>query len=463
MKKLGKIILSTLFVATMTTVVACGEKDDTAKMSFLTDGGSTVSDIEVKVGEEVTLPVPIREGYEFAGWYDNENFQGTPITTVSASKGTTVYYAKWTQLCALTLDLDGGTLEQTTYYLKNGEKVADFLATVIPTKTGYRFTEWLDGTTNLSQNKTITQDGLTLKANYDVSYSVEVYVEKLDGDGYEKVTTLKKYGKVGEKTETAVVGYTDNTGYEEITSGDSVKEVTLSAKYTENVTKRYFNRKEFTLNFYSSFPTEKIAESKAVTIKYGQEMTVPTDTFTCNGYALIGWTTEQDGQTAEFKTNIKDVLLYNETTTATPDKLDYTQKSSFYAVWEKGYVNVFGGEDYIFLSDKSNKVAYLYRGGKFFKGEYSSTRKEVEFFDKNDNSMLVGKLNEDGTYSYNNLHRSEVTYSVELTGKSAGEILRNGYYRIVANITGLVGQDCVVSVTVADWETPVTQNVDLGA
>lgn len=59
--------------------------------------------------------------------------------------------------------------------------------------------------------------------------------------------------------------------------------------------------------------------------------------------------------------------------------------------------------------------------------------------------------------------RSEVTYSIELTGKAAGEILRNGYYRIVANITGLVGQDCVVSVTVADWETPATQNVELGA
>ena len=59
--------------------------------------------------------------------------------------------------------------------------------------------------------------------------------------------------------------------------------------------------------------------------------------------------------------------------------------------------------------------------------------------------------------------RSEVTYSIELTGKAAGEILRNGYYRIAANITGLVGQDCAVTVTVADWETPVTQNVDLGA
>ena len=59
--------------------------------------------------------------------------------------------------------------------------------------------------------------------------------------------------------------------------------------------------------------------------------------------------------------------------------------------------------------------------------------------------------------------RSEVTYSIELTGKATGEILRNGYYRLAANITGLVGQDCAVTVTVADWETPVTQNVELRA
>lgn len=59
--------------------------------------------------------------------------------------------------------------------------------------------------------------------------------------------------------------------------------------------------------------------------------------------------------------------------------------------------------------------------------------------------------------------RSEVTYSIELTGKAAGEIVRNGFYRIAASITGLVGQDCIVSITVADWETPITQTVDLGA
>ena len=59
--------------------------------------------------------------------------------------------------------------------------------------------------------------------------------------------------------------------------------------------------------------------------------------------------------------------------------------------------------------------------------------------------------------------RMEVVYTVPITGKAGGEIVRNGYYRIAANITGLVGQECAVSVTVADWETPVTQSVELGA
>ncbi len=58
---------------------------------------------------------------------------------------------------------------------------------------------------------------------------------------------------------------------------------------------------------------------------------------------------------------------------------------------------------------------------------------------------------------------SEVIYPIELTGKEAGRISRNGYYRISANITGLVGLDCQVSVSVADWESPITQTVELGA
>ena len=100
-------------------------------------------------------------------------------------------------------------------------------------------------------------------------------------------------------------------------------------------------------------------------------------------------------------------------------------------------------------SDKYNSLFYIFENGSLAAG--SRVLMEIE-----------ATYDLDGSSSTSD-DRSEVTYSIELTGKAAGEILRNGYYRIAANITGLVGQECAVSITVADWETPVTQNVELGA
>ena len=84
-------------------------------------------------------------------------------------------------------------------------------------------------------------------------------------------------------------------------------------------------------------------------------------------------------------------------------------------------------------------------------------------------AMASGKYNalfycfENGALPAGSRVLLEINATYDPDGKAAGEILRNGYYRVAANITGLVGQDCAVSVTVADWETPVTQNVELGA
>ena len=100
-------------------------------------------------------------------------------------------------------------------------------------------------------------------------------------------------------------------------------------------------------------------------------------------------------------------------------------------------------------SSKYNSLFYVYETGTLDAG----SRVLLEI-----NATYDG----DGSSSTSD-DRSDVTYSVELTGKAAGQILRNGYYRVAANITGLVGQECAVSVTVADWETPVTQSVELGA
>ncbi|MDE6779124.1 MAG: FimB/Mfa2 family fimbrial subunit [Alistipes sp.] len=100
-------------------------------------------------------------------------------------------------------------------------------------------------------------------------------------------------------------------------------------------------------------------------------------------------------------------------------------------------------------SGKYNSLFYIYENGPLTAG----------------NRVLLeinATYDMDGNAATTN-DRSEVTYSIELAGKAAGEILRNGYYRIAANITGLVGQECAVSISVADWEIPITQSISLGA
>lgn len=58
--------------------------------------------------------------------------------------------------------------------------------------------------------------------------------------------------------------------------------------------------------------------------------------------------------------------------------------------------------------------------------------------------------------------RSDAEYKVELTGAGSGEIRRNGYYRVDAVIKGLSGDAVGVNISVENWETPVTQTVQLG-
>lgn len=58
--------------------------------------------------------------------------------------------------------------------------------------------------------------------------------------------------------------------------------------------------------------------------------------------------------------------------------------------------------------------------------------------------------------------QTPITYAFELDGTGSGKIVRNGYYRVEVILSGLSGQDVNAVITVADWETPITQNINLG-
>ena len=47
--------------------------------------------------EAYTLPVPVKAGYTFGGWYENADFSGDAVTALATgSTGNKTYYAKWT-------------------------------------------------------------------------------------------------------------------------------------------------------------------------------------------------------------------------------------------------------------------------------------------------------------------------------------------------------------------------------
>ncbi len=74
---------------------------------------------------------------------------------------------------------------------------------------------------------------------------------------------------------------------------------------------------------------------------------------------------------------------------------------------------------------------------------------------------LTGYFDADGNAATTG-DRLDVEYRVELTGSGNGEIKRNGYYRVDATIKGLSGDAVGVNISVAAWETPVTQTINLG-
>ena len=85
------------------------------------------------------LATPVRPGYDFGGWYMDEQFTQKLEENAQLTVGST-YYAKWTELpgVTVTFDAQGGTVNPEKMFYKNGEVNA--LPT--PTRDGYDFVGW---------------------------------------------------------------------------------------------------------------------------------------------------------------------------------------------------------------------------------------------------------------------------------------------------------------------------------
>lgn len=119
------------------------------KINYFVDGGEIPCEASQEYTYNVvaTLCIPTKGGYNFAGWYTNPEFTGSPVTQVKkGTVGDFNVYAKWTELVysSISYQLDGGMIlsDEVNQYL---EGVGTKLPT--PTKKGYSFLGW-----SLSEN-----------------------------------------------------------------------------------------------------------------------------------------------------------------------------------------------------------------------------------------------------------------------------------------------------------------------
>ena len=275
---------------------------------FVAGSDAIVSPASKIVIEDLTygdLPTPTREGYEFEGWYDSQEYtnQILPNTIVQGSNDK-ILYAKWiAKEYTVSFDANGGSVSPTSKTVTFDSPYGELPT---PTYTGHIFGGWFDENDNPITALSIVDiaDNHTLTA----AWTLEKYLVSFttDGNGTVNVDSLMvDYGTpytistntitIGSTTITA----TPNSGYvwdSWIPSNSGVIE--SATVFTAN-----FIQPPVTLSFSAQSPgsvdiqtipnvnigTQYIITDNVITV-------VGYDTVTANlewGYYFTGWDAPQ--------------------------------------------------------------------------------------------------------------------------------------------------------------------------
>jgi uncharacterized repeat protein (TIGR02543 family) len=239
---------------------------------------------EYNIGDAIIKPTdPKREGYRFLGWSEDGATIVDPKTTMPAENLT--YIAVWEEEYSVTYNPNGGntTCVDNNAYIK-GEIVT--VCATQPTKTGYTFAGWNDGTNTYQAGNTFIMPAgdVTLTAqwtaNTNTAYKVEHYQQNVDDT----------YPTTPYETD-ALTGTTDATvtplvkTYEGFTS-PATQTVKIAADGSLVVRYEY-TRNSYQLTWDLAGGSITAAGTAAGSVKYGAQLTAPK--LERVGYTFVGW------------------------------------------------------------------------------------------------------------------------------------------------------------------------------
>ena len=264
-------ILFLMIIAAGLSYYAFFMNKEEVTISFNTNSEIKMKSLNIKGGESISLPTLEREGFEFLGWYNNDekvdnNYKFNKNTTLDA---------KWKVIekdaYTVTFNTVGGTPVPNQQTVNKGEKVTK---PNNPTKEGYTFKEWqLNGQTY----------------NFDTPVNSDMNLEAL----WEKSST-------GEKKYT--VTFVD----------DVICTNCSTPKQTNGSTSNCSGGSICTDHIY-----------KTVEVAEGEKVTKPVDPKAEDGYKFKEW--QLDGKAYDFNTPVtKDLRLVAKMEKSTTKKYTVT-------------------------------------------------------------------------------------------------------------------------------------------
>ena len=202
--------------AGVTTLTAQWMPDTYTVTLHLNDGtignGKNVTEYTYGTGATLLTADDItRAGHTFEGWYEDENFSGSPVTEISATDtGKKEFYAKWTlNTYTVTFDSQGGS-KVDSQTVSHGGTVTEPTA---PTYEGYTFGGWYTeaGCTTEYDFTTAVTESLTLYAKWkDVTCPTgEITVDKSKWNTFFNNIT---FGLFFKDTQKVTITASDNSG-----------------------------------------------------------------------------------------------------------------------------------------------------------------------------------------------------------------------------------------------------------
>lgn len=310
------------------------------------NGGKTLSPMPKIASDDISdystyytyagLPTPDKEGFEFAGWYENSDFSGTRLEWNHITESSKTYYAKW--IPAITFNANGGT---------GNMNPANLETTQLPpnnfTRDDYRFAEWntkTDGTGMTYEDEAgISVTGSTiLYAQWD---SV-VKFDANGGSGEMSEMAIREGNTANLNTNTFTLSCYEFGGWATSADGDVVYANEQLITPTGNTT--LYAKWRGAITFDANGGTGDM-ESQVIT--KGDSVTLSPNTFTRTGYVFNNWNTKQDGTGISYDDTIpsaENMVLYANWTVcnahfftnevAEPEYLKspatYTQKAVYY-------------------------------------------------------------------------------------------------------------------------------------